>query len=277
MTVRTGDEYPSAYPEARGSQTIGAFVDPLGPGAGGLSPQASYRLASLGLTSAGLAHDMGNLLQVVASALSLIDRSFARAEPANVRELCENARIAVSRMVALRGQILSLARVGPTLLQRVDPAAVISSLRGLIELTLGPGICLDIECASGAPGVICDPQEFENAILNLVVNARDAMPSGGRLRLILDYHEQPWLVGEAVVTTPPRLVLRVGDTGCGMPPEILDRVFEPFFSTKPADRGTGLGLPMVAEFARRAHGSVEIESRLGKGTTVILNLPGCSF
>ena len=259
----------------RGVRALGPAGDPFVLGASGLEPEALFRLASLGLTSAGLAHDMGNLLQVVASALSLIDRSLARPDPSGVHRLCQNARTAVERIVTLRGQILDLARVEPTHLRRVDPAEVISSLRGLIELTLGPKICLDIDCAAGAPGVVCDVQELENAILNLVVNARDAMPSGGRLTVSLNYDDGPGQDGGMVIAACPRLIVRVGDTGCGIPAEILAKVFNPFFSTKPADRGIGLGLPMVAEFVRRASGSVEIESRPGEGTTVILNLPGC--
>ncbi len=274
MTGRIGYPPPKSGREALDARAADPTGGQLDLPAGGLGPEALHRLASLGLTSACLAHDMGNLLQVVAGALSLIDRSVMRAEPAGVQTLCQNARTAVDRIVTLRAQMLDLARVEPTHFQRVDPVAVISSLKGLIELTLGPDICLDINCAAGAPGVICDAQELENAILNLVVNARDAMSIGGRLSLTLECSD-PCQGDGFILATPPRLILKVGDTGCGMTSDVLNRVFEPFFSTKPVGRGTGLGLPIVAEFVRRVGGTVAIESHLGEGTTVILNLPGC--
>jgi signal transduction histidine kinase len=272
MTLRFGDQNPDKCPGIWALKAVGSPGDPFILETSGLGPEALYRLASPGLT--GLAHDMG--LQIVASALSIIDRSVTQAEPARVQGLCRNARTAVDRIVTLRSQILDLARVEPTHIRRIDPVATISSLKGLIELTLGPAIALEIEHALDAPALVCDAQELENAILNLVVNARDAMPLGGRLSLNLNHNDVPWPDGGVILMRSPRLILKVGDTGCGMPPGVLDRVFEPFFSTKPKDRGTGLGLPMVAEFVRRAGGSVEIQSRVGEGTTVILNLPGCS-
>ena len=107
--------------------------------------------------------------------------------------------------------------------------------------------------------MVCDVQELENAILNLVVNARDAMPSGGRLSVSLNFDDGP-RQGGMMIAACPMLVVQISDTGCGIPAEILAKVFNPFFSTKPADRGTGLGLPMVAEFVRRARGSVRLRA-----------------
>jgi len=238
-----------------------------------LGPEDLKRLASLGLTSACLAHDMGNLLQVIASALHLIDRKLKECGATEPRMLCENALLAVDRIVALRSQILDLARSEPARLMPVDLSAVVEGLQGLIQLTLGPHIVFDVVCGDDAPVVTCVAQELENAILNLVLNARDAMPAGGRLHVSLSREADNWADASAVAGGRPCAVLRVTDTGYGMSPDTLGRALQPFFTTKGSDRGTGLGLAMVAEFARRAGGTVEIESQPGEGTTVVLKLP----
>jgi signal transduction histidine kinase len=192
-----------------------------------------HGLTSAGLNSACLAHDMGNLLQVIASALNLIDRELAQTEPEGIKSLCQNARIALDRIVTLRRQILEIARVQPTLVRPVDPVAVIASLQGLIELILGPGMGLDIVCAARVPSVVCDPQELGDVILNLVVNASDAMPVGGRLTVSLEHDGEAWDDPGILITASPRLILKISDTGCGMPADVLDKVFDPFFSTNP--------------------------------------------
>jgi signal transduction histidine kinase len=266
-----------AIHEDRQQLVGGTAADEQAQGAaGGLAPEALNRLASLGLSAACLAHDMGNLLQVVASAVCLIERDLKTTNIDGIRKRCMSAREAVDRIVALRNQILDLARVQPTVLQRVDVTAVLPGLRGLIDLTLGRDICFEMRCEDDVPAITCDAQELENALFNLVLNARDAMPSGGRLTVALSRGAGGWADPRVVVTQASRVVIRVTDTGCGMSPAVLSRVFTPFYSTKGAGRGTGLGLPMVSEFALRAGGSVEIESKLGVGTAVTLSLPAAN-
>ncbi len=139
-----------------------------------------------------------------------------------------------------------------------------------LTLMLGTSIELDLVLGDNLPRVFCCVREFENVILNLALNARDAMPEGGRLRISANRSREC-----RVENAGPTMVLRVTDTGRGMSAEQAKHAFAPFYTTKPAGQGTGLGLAMVHDFARRAGGSVEIESVLNLGTSVVLRLPGC--
>jgi signal transduction histidine kinase len=243
---------------------------------GGNESRALIPFSNVAVSSACLAHDMGNLLQVASSALNLISRSVKREQPEQIEDLCDKARGALNRIAWLRRQILDLARIAAEVPLPVAPASVIQSMEGIIQLTLGPRIVLTVCCAKELPNILCEVQELENAILNLVGNARDAMPLGGHLSLILDREYRPWKGGVTSESSCPCFVLKVADTGRGIPADVLEKVFDPFFSTKPPGRGTGLGLPTVAAFARRVGGTVEIETGFGKGTTVVLRLPGIS-
>ncbi len=239
-----------------------------------LDEQDLMRLATLGLMSAGIAHDMGNLLQVIASAVRLIDRRLDEDARAEFRPLIQGALTAVDRATTLRRHVLDLAPSEPAAKEIIFVGTTVAAIRDLIGWTVGPFIELEVICADDTPAVICNGRELENAILNLVVNAKDAMPHGGRLTLCA-YRDPGVLNRGRGGGAMPSAVLSVSDTGCGMSSDIAGKVFRPFFTTKGKDRGTGLGLAMVSDFVRRAGGSAEIESLLGEGTTVTLRLPGC--
>jgi signal transduction histidine kinase len=225
-------------------------------------PEELVRLATLGAISAGVAHDLGNLLQVIASGLHLIDRNLRQSTGADLKPFCDGALAAIDRAAMLRLQILDQARARDTSASRIDFSASVAGIRSLIELTAGPGVHVETPDASDTVWVHCDAQGLENVILNLVVNARDAMPQGGRLTIETNVcgcwnDKGIVLAGQAIA------MLRVIDTGCGMSPDTLADASKPFFTTKSFGRGTGLGLALVCDFARRWGGWAEIDSSVG--------------
>ena len=240
-----------------------------------LEDQDVMRLTTLGLMSAGIAHDLGNLLQVVNSAVRLIERRVDPRTSAELRPLTEGALEAIDRAACLSRRILDLTKSQGAVHEITFLDKTVSSLEGLIALTAGPSIVVDITAGDDVPAVICNARELENAILNLVINARDAMPDGGCLSVSVYREDGSESRNGRRGDDYPKAVLCITDTGCGIPPELAAEVFEPFVTTKPKDRGTGLGLAMVSDFARRAGGSAEIDSEVGEGTTVTLRLPGC--
>jgi CheY-like chemotaxis protein len=180
------------------------------------------------------------------------------------------ATSSVNRAAALTHRLLAFSRRQPLEPRAVDAHKLIVSLEELIRRTLGPSIQLEVPAAPELWSTLCDPNQLENALLNLVINARDAMPSGGRLRLeTVNTH-----LGRADVGAEGDYVcIRVGDTGTGMTPDVIARAFEPFFTTKPLGQGTGLGLSMIYGFVKQSDGHVRIDSRVGEGTRVMLFLP----
>jgi signal transduction histidine kinase len=232
------------------------------------------RLATLGAISASVAHDLGNLLQIIASGLHLIDRNLPRSTAADLKPFCDGALAAIDRAAMLRRQILDYARARDASPSTIDLGAAVAGIRGLIELTAGPEVHVEAPAAKDIVRVHCDVHGLEHVILNLVVNARDAMPQGGRLTIETALSE-PWADNGAVSSGPASATLRVIDTGCGMSPETLADAFKPFFTTKSLGMGTGLGLALVCDFARRWGGSAEIDSIIGEGTCVTLRLPTC--
>jgi signal transduction histidine kinase len=185
----------------------------------------------------------------------------------------QGALESVDRAAALSKQILGFSRAENGLEKFVHLGAAIAAIENPIRWTAGPAIQVDL-ALDAAPAVFCNIHELENAVLNLVINARDAMPEGGRL-CIASYVDDRGKADLLAAEEGPTVVLRVTDTGCGMTPEILMRAFQPRFTTKTAERGNGLGLAMVQEFARRSGGSVTIESAVGEGTSVVLRFGGC--
>jgi len=227
------------------------------------------RMEALGKLSAGIAHDFNNVLQAVSGGLRMISR---RADDAAVvRELAETASAAVTRGAAVAGRLLAIGRKAPLRSEPLAPAPLLRGLADLLEPALGPGIDVRIEIDPATPPVLADRAQLETVLLNLAVNARDAMRNGGTLTLTA----QPETVAVAA-PSPPGLAagsyvrLTVADTGHGMPAEILARAGEPFFSTKPVGEGTGLGIAMARAFAEQSGGGFAIASEPGRGTTVTL-------
>lgn len=227
------------------------------------------KLESLGQLTGGVAHDFNNLLQVILSNLDLALRM--REAPPNIVSRLQNAISAAEQGAKLVRELLAFARRQPL---RPEPVGVERLLTGMISLisrTIGETIMIQHKTAGDLWVALVDPNQLQNAILNLAINARDAMSAGGRLtvaatNVTLDAPRQDLRAGQYVA-------ISIEDTGPGMPPEILDKVFEPFFTTKPEGVGTGLGLSMVYGFAKQSGGDVEIRSQVGRGTIVTLYLP----
>ncbi|MDQ0462531.1 signal transduction histidine kinase [Caulobacter ginsengisoli] len=221
--------------------------------------EQSQRLAAIGQLASGVAHDFNNLLMVITGSLQLIGKRTD--DPALVRPL-KNAQDAADRGAALTRQLLDFARAGPVDLESVDLAALLPSLSGLLGQTLGPAITLVIDIDPAAATVTSNAAQLELALINLAVNARDAMPDGGTLTIAARPARQPGGID-----------LTVRDTGQGMPPAVAERAMEPFFTTKGVGKGTGLGLAQVFGIVSRSGGSVSIDSTEGVGTTITMTLP----
>jgi CheY-like chemotaxis protein len=183
-----------------------------------------------------------------------------------------NAMEGATRAAALTRRLLSFARSEPLLPERVDPGELIRGMSDLLDRTLGERIRIEVDVERGAWPTYVDPHQLENAIVNLAVNARDAMDAEGQMRISA---ENVTLAANEVgdVRAGEYVRISVSDTGCGMPPDVIERAFEPFFTTKPVGKGTGLGLSQIFGFAHESGGEVGIESELGRGTTVSIYLP----
>jgi signal transduction histidine kinase len=230
----------------------------------------AQRLEAMGQLTGGVAHDFNNLLMVVTSSMDIILRSPGNAQ--KVEKFALAALEACSRGQKLTQQLLTFARRHSATPEAVDPNRVLSDLETLLQRAIGPAIQIVTDLGSGTDPVLVDKVQFESAILNLVVNARDAMPDGGnviiRTENVAVDSSQP-----GGVAAGRYVEVSVEDFGSGMPEEVRVRAFDPFFTTKEVGSGSGLGLSQVYGFAKSVGGHVEIDSQLGLGTTVTLILP----
>ncbi len=216
----------------------------------------SQKLQAVGQLSAGIAHDFNNLLTVISGNLERALR-VSTDQPQVTRSL-NNALVASERAATLTNQLLAFARKQPLTRNPVDINAVVRDILALLERTMGENVRVRCELAENLPMIELDRNQLENAILNIALNARDAMDGAGELMVIT--HTS----GEGDVS------LSIGDTGCGMADDVLARATEPFFTTKPVGSGTGLGLSQVYGFVTQTGGRLIFESRLGTGTIVRL-------
>ncbi len=229
----------------------------------------SQKMEALGQLTGGVAHDFNNLLMIVSGHAQRLQKRFT--EPRDARAL-EAIQIAATRGESLTRQLLAFSRSQPLNPTVISPADTVHGIRDVLAGSLHVNIALSIDVPPQIWPLRVDKSEIELALVNLVVNARDAMPEGGRLAISAENvrlgpdDARDGLTGDFVA-------LRVADTGCGIPDEIVAKVFEPFFTTKAAEKGTGLGLSQVYGFARRSGGTVAIASEVGRGTTVSLYLP----
>ncbi len=233
----------------------------------------SQKMESIGQLTGGVAHDFNNLLQVISGNLQLLGRTVAGQERAGA--YVKSALDGVRRAAKLASQLLAFSRRQPLEPKAVNLGRFVTGLEELLRRTLGEGIAVETVVADGLWNSLVDPAQVENALLNLAINARDAMDGSGRLTI----EARNALLDEAYASQQTDLVagqyvlLTVTDTGSGMAPEVLLRAFEPFFSTKPEGKGTGLGLSMVYGFVKQSGGHVKVFSEPGHGTTVKLYLP----
>ncbi len=225
--------------------------------------EREQKLRILGLLAGGVAHDVANVLHSITALAQLLETSLP-AGPA--REDAVEIRRCADRAVAMTRQILAFGRGGGAPAIDLDLNAAVRECLPMLRAAAGGAVALEVELQDGLGGVRCAPGQIEQVLLNLTVNARDAMPRGGRVRLTTRRVALP-------DGTKPRAELAVTDDGAGMDRATLERVFEPFFTTKKEGRGTGLGLPTVQRIAELAGGTVAVESEPGRGTAVRVLLP----
>jgi PAS domain S-box-containing protein len=234
----------------------------------------AQKMEAVGQLTGGLAHDFNNLLTGISGSLELLKTRLAQGRLRDVDRYVTAAQGATSRAAALTHRLLAFARRQTLDPESVNPNRLISGMEDLVRRTVGPAIKVETVLAIGLWQTLCDPHQLENAILNLCINGRDAMPDGGRLTIEttntwLDEHR----ARERDMEPGQYVAICVTDTGTGMPPDVIARAFDPFFTTKPIGSGTGLGLSMIYGFSKQSGGQVRIYSELGVGTTVRIYLP----
>lgn len=235
----------------------------------------AQKVEAIGQLTGGIAHDFNNMLQGIVGALDMIKRIESSGRTAGIPRFVDMAMNSAQRAAAMTHRLLAFSRQQPLSPQRVDVIALVLSMRELMRGTVGESIAVSVDLQPGLWPTHCDPNQLESALLNLTINARDAMPGGGTLEVRA--------ANESLGPTPlgPNDALEAGeyvrisvrDSGEGMSPEVIARAFDPFFTTKALGQGTGLGLSMVYGFSRQSGGVAAIESRLGEGSTVSLLLP----
>ena len=234
----------------------------------------SQKMEAVGQLTGGLAHDFNNLLAGISGALELMETRIAQGRLRDLDRYLVAAQGAAKRAAALTHRLLAFSRRQTLAPRPVDVNQLINGLTELIQRTVGPGIQVETVGAAALWPALVDPSQLENSLLNLCINARDAMPEGGRITIET---ANRWMDREAAraqdLPEGQYLSLSVTDTGVGIPPEVAARVFEPFFTTKPIGQGTGLGLSMIYGFARQSGGQVRLYSEVGQGTTLCIYLP----
>lgn len=235
----------------------------------------SQKMEAVGQLTGGIAHDFNNLLQGIIGSLDIMERRLAQGRTQELGRWFDGAKSSAQRAAALTHRLLAFSRRQPLDPRPVQANPLIASMEDLLRRTLGETVTLDLRLHPALWLTRCDPNQLENAILNLAINARDAMPDGGTLTIETD---NVTLDGSAAIRhrdLPPGdyIAIRVADTGTGMDRDTVERAFEPFFTTKPIGQGTGLGLSMIYGFARQSQGHTQIESTPGSGTAIRLLLP----
>ncbi|TCL71135.1 PAS domain S-box protein [Rhizobium sp. BK251] len=233
----------------------------------------SQKMEAIGQLTGGIAHDFNNLLQVVSGNLQLLSKDVAGNERA--RQRIDNALSGVNRGSKLASQLLAFGRRQTLEPKVVNIGRFVATMGDMLRRTIGEAIEIETIRSSGLWNTFVDPAQIENAILNLALNARDAMNGSGKLTIEVGnaFIDEDYARRHVDVEPGQYVMLAVTDTGGGMTQEIIDKVFEPFFSTKPVGKGTGLGLSMVYGFVKQSGGHVKVYSEVGHGTTVRLYLP----
>ncbi|MBD8882325.1 PAS domain S-box protein [Rhodanobacter sp. 7MK24] len=259
-----------------GNDPLNLFISDIGER---ISIEAQLRqmqkMESVGMLAGGIAHDFNNLLQGIIGAVEIIDLRIKDNDTRDVSRFIDGALNSAQRAAALTQRLLSFSRKQPLDPQSVDANQLVLSMSDMLQHTMGEAVAIDLELADDLWSCRCDANQLESALLNLSINARDAMPEGGRLTL----RSANLDIDESAAAHRPDLhcgqfvLLTITDTGMGIPKEIVDQVFDPFFTTKEVGRGTGLGLSMVYGFAQQSGGFCEIRSEVDKGTIVSIGLP----
>jgi two-component system cell cycle sensor histidine kinase/response regulator CckA len=234
--------------------------------------RTAQKLEAIGQLAGGIAHDFNNLLTVVNGCAELLLGAVPRGDPR--RPLIDDIARAGERGATLTRQLLTFSRQQPSRPVPLDVNETVAGTTRMLTRLLGAHVAIELRLAPGAPAARVDPGQFEQVVVNLAVNARDAMPGGGRLTVATDECDFAGRDDLPPDARPERYVrVAVADTGTGMSPEVLTHLFEPFFTTKPVGRGTGLGLATVHGIVRQAQGFLTVDSDVGAGTTVCVYLP----
>ena len=235
----------------------------------------SHKMEAVGQLTGGIAHDFNNMLTGVIGGLDLIRRNLAAGKMDRVERYMDAATSSAQRAAALTSRLLAFGRRQTLDLKATDVNALVAGMEELLHRTLGEQVVLETHLTGGLWAAFTDANQLESALLNLCINARDAMPHGGRLMVETDNValDQRYTRDHPELEPGDYVVLSVTDTGAGMSASTIEKVFEPFFTTKPVGQGTGLGLSMIYGFARQSGGHVRIYSELGRGTTVKLLIP----
>ncbi len=235
----------------------------------------SQKMEAVGQLTGGIAHDFNNMLTGIIGAIDIMKRRMASNRYDDLDRFMEAASTSARRAAGLTSRLLAFSRRQSLDSKPTDINALVLSLSDLLRRTVSENISVAIETQSDLPAGVADANQLESAILNLAINARDAMPNGGKLTIetsVSDLDETYCNIHPGIL--PGRyIVIAVSDTGVGMAPELIERVFDPFFTTKPIGQGTGLGLSMVYGFAQQSKGQVRIHSTPGEGTSVKIFLP----
>jgi len=235
----------------------------------------AQKMEAVGQLTGGIAHDFNNLLQGITGSLEIVQRRVAQGRVGELDRFITGATTAANRAASLTHRLLAFSRRQPLDPRPVKVNPLVTSLEDLLRRTTGEQIELETVLGAGLWTTLCDPNQLENSLLNLVINARDAMPHGGKLTIEtcnahLDDH---FAASQRDVRPGHYVCICVSDTGTGMSADTIAKAFEPFFTTKPIGQGTGLGLSMIYGFARQSEGYARIYSELGQGTTIKLYLP----
>ena len=235
----------------------------------------AQKMEAVGQLTGGIAHDFNNLLTGIVGSLDLLQSRLAQGRTENVGRYIAAAQTSANRAAALTHRLLAFSRRQPLQPRAVNANALINGMEELLRRTISERVRLEVIAAGGLWPTLCDPNQLENAVLNLAINARDAMPEGGRLTVeTCNTHLDRTYAAQNVGVEPGQYIcICVTDTGEGMGPETMRRAFDPFFTTKASGKGTGLGLSMIYGFAKQSSGHAAIYSELGRGTTVKLYLP----
>ena len=223
----------------------------------------AQKMESVGRLAGGIAHDFNNVLAIMRGQVELLQDDLALLERA--RKRVDSVQRATDRAAALTDDLMTFSRRSVDVPETFDLHELLQSLRELLHQIVGPTVALELKLDAGASTIVADPNRLEQAVMNLAVNARDAMPTGGSLTL--------GTTNVPVPGAPPYVVLTITDTGIGMDEPTRQRVFEPFFTTKPPGRGTGLGMSTTADIVKAANATIEVRSALGRGSTFLLTFP----
>ena len=234
----------------------------------------SQKMEAVGQLTGGIAHDFNNLLTGIVGSLDLLQTRLNQGRTDNVARYINAAMTSANRAAALTHRLLAFARRQPLIPKSVDANQLVVSLEDLLRRTIGETIDLEIAARDDLWCTLCDPNQLESALLNLAINARDAMPDGGKLTISTANARIDSLAADTPALLPGDYIcIEVTDTGVGMSAEVAARAFDPFFTTKPIGQGTGLGLSMIYGFARQSNGHATIDSKIGQGTSIKLYLP----